>query len=436
MYVCSVVWSRYGEELPMPFVSKKKKPSRAKGEGSISQRKSDGIWYGSIEASPGPDGKRRRRYVYAGDYRTAVAKLEQLKAETADGLRLDRSITVTKWLDYWLPHIHKERIRPSTYKDYGYTCANIARIIGSKKLVELTAADVRRMTNTIGKGERRAQKAHVVLNKALTDAVAERIIRHNPCDAVDTPDFVPGERAALTVDQVQTILTYAAEHCNQMEAARWLFVFLTGTRQGETLGMTWDRVDLESGAVDITWQLQSIKRAHGCGEFTGRWPCGKKYGARCTNPRWDVPVKFEYHPLHASLALTRPKSESGKRWVPIIEPLRLALAELHAKDVGANPHNLVFHRVDGRPVDPKDDSEAWHALLRGAGIIGSNETMPLHATRHTTATVLRAAGADEQTRMEILGHASAEVTRVYAHADQAKNSAMMDALAVLVPKAL
>lgn len=421
----------------MAFKVNKRKPNRARGEGSISQRKSDGIWYGSIEAAPDENGKRRRRYVYAKDYRTVVEKLEELKADTADGLKLDRTLTVAKWLDYWLPNVHKERVRPSTYKDYGHTVTNIKRAIGRTKIVELTAAAIRRMHTTIGRGERRAQKAHVVLNKALTDAVAERVIRRNPCDAVDTPDVQAGERAALTVDQVRTILTYAAEHCNRMEYTRWLCAFLTGTRQGETLGLTWDRVDLVNGAVDITSQLQYVKRIHGCGDKGEKgWPCGKLHGGRCTDPRWDVPIKFEYTPLHASLALTRPKSAAGKRWVPIIAPLREALTTLRDVDQGANTHNLVFHRVDGRPVDPKDDSEAWHALLRGAGIIGPDETMPLHTTRHTTATVLRAAGADEQTRMEILGHASAEVTRVYAHADQAKNSTMMDALSVLTPKEL
>ncbi|MGE2733873.1 tyrosine-type recombinase/integrase [Mycolicibacterium vaccae] len=413
---------------------KQQKLIRAKGEGSISQRKSDGLYYASIEAPPDENGKRRRRYVYAKDYRTVVAKLEELKAEAAEGLKLDRSITVAQWLDYWLLNIHKERVRPSTYKDYGYTVTNIVKVIGHKRLAELTAADVRRMHTVIGRGERRAQKAHIVLNRALTDSVAEGLIRRNPCAAVDTPDVFEGERDALSIDQVQAILGFAMKRCNQMEATRWLFAFLTGTRQGETLGLTWDRVDLEAGAVDITWQLQYIRRTHGCGDKTeSGWPCGKKHGGRCTTPIWDVPVKFEYEPLHASLAFTRPKSAAGKRWVPIIEPLRQALLDLRALDVGPNPHNLVFHRADGRPVDPKDDSEAWHALLRGAGVIGPDETLPLHTTRHTTATVLRAAGADEQTRMEILGHASAEVTRVYAHADQAKNSTMMDALAVLVP---
>lgn len=415
------------------FTSKKKRPPRAKGEGSIFQR-ADGMWVGSIEAPPDETGKRRQKRVYSKDYRTLVARLDELKAESSDGFNLDRTMTVAKWLDYWLPNVHRERIRPTTYRDYGHTINNIASAIGHKKLIELTPADVRRMHTLIGKGARRTQKAHVVLHKALKDAVAEGLIKRNVAAPVDAPEVSKGERMALSIGDVHKLLAYAVKHRNQMEATRWLFLFLTGTRQGESLGLTWDRVDLKGGAVDITWQLQQLKRAHGCGEKVGeKWPCGRKNGGHCTEPKWDMPVKFEYEPLHASLALTRPKSEAGKRWVPVIEPLRLALAQLREKDCGPNPHNLVFHRADGAPVIPNDDNQAWHKLLRDAGIIGEGETMPLHSTRHTTATVLRAAGADEQTRMEILGHNSPEVTRIYAHADQARNSTMMDALAVLVP---
>lgn len=418
----------------MAFTTKKKRPPRAKGEGAIFQRKSDGMWIGTIELGYDENGRRRRRSVSSKDYRELVAKLDELKSEAADGLNLDRSITVAKWLDYWLPHVHKERIRPTTYLDYTYSARNISRTVGHKKLIELTPADVRRMHTQIGKGERRAQKAHVVLHKALKDAIAEGLIKRNVVDAVDSPEVKKGERAALTIDQVQTILTYAAKHRGPMEATRWLFAFLTGTRQGETIGLTWDRADLTNGVCDITWQLQQLKRAHGCGEKSADgWPCGRKHGARCTTPIWDMPVKFEYEPLQNSLVLTRPKSEAGKRWVPLIEPLQVALTQLRAADAGPNPHGLVFHRADGSPVPPNADSRAWHALLRDAGIIGATETLPLHTTRHTTATVLRAAGADEQTRMEILGHNSPEVTRIYAHADQARNTVMMDALGVLLP---
>lgn len=413
--------------------SEKKKPPRAKGEGAIFQRK-DGMWVGSVEFGYDENGKRRQKRVYSRDYRKLVDKLDELKADTADGLNLDRTMTVANWLDYWLPNVHKERIRPTTYRDYGFTVKNITRAIGKKKLVELTPADVRHMHALIGKGKRRTQKAHVVLHKALKDAMAEGLVKRNVADAVDAPEVRKGERASIPIGDVRKILAHAAEHRGQMEATRWLLLFLTGTRQGESLGLTWDRVDLDGGAIDITWQLQQLKRAHGCGEKDGdKWPCGRKHGGHCIDPQWDMPIKFEYQPLHASLALTRPKSKAGNRWVPIIEPLRLALVDLKAKDIGPNPHNLVFHRADGAPIIPSEDSSAWHAILRDAGIIGESETMPLHSTRHTAATVLRAGGADEQTRMEILGHNSPEVTRIYAHADQAKNSAMMDALSLLVP---
>jgi len=386
------------------------------------------MWVGSVEAGYDAEGKRRQKRVYSKDYRKLVDKLNDVKSELSDGLHLDRTTTVAKWLDYWLPHVHRERIRPTTYADYRFTVANIDRAIGKKRLIDLTPADVRRMHAQIGKGSRKAQKAHVILRRALKDAVSEGLVKRNVAEAVDGPPVRKQERIAMAIPDVQKALAYATEHRNHMEATRWLLLFLTGLRQGESLGLTWGRVDLERAAMDISWQLQQLKRVHGCGDKAGDgWPCGRKQ--RCPTPTWDMPIKFEYVPLHDSLVLTRPKSQAGQRWVPIIEPLRLALAELKAADVGANPHNLVFHRADGSPVPPRDDYAAWKKLLDDAGL----PDVPLHTTRHTAATVLRAAGADEQTRMEILGHNSPEVTRIYAHADQARNSTMMDALGVLVP---
>lgn len=403
---------------------------RAKGEGSIYQRSSDGLWIGSVEAGYDGNGKRVQKRVSSMDYRTLVAKMDALKADLADGLDIDRSMTVEKWLNYWLPNIHKNRIRPTTYRDYGHTAKLIIQTIGHKRLADLTPAHVRGMHKSLGPTRRRTAKAHIVLTKALKDAVAEGIIKRNVAAVVDQPHtVVDDERKAFTVPETRAILETAASTLPPMDAVRWLAAFLTGTRQGETLGLTWDRVDLDRCAVDISWQLQQLSRSHGCNP-----PCGKRNVGYCPSPIWDVPAKFKYKPLHAGLCLTKPKSDAGNRWIPIIGPLRDALIGLKESDTGTNPHNLVFHRPDGRPINPSDDHGAWTALLRAAGVIGEDETRPLHLTRHTAATVLRASGVDEQTRMEILGHNSPEVTRVYAHADQAKNSAMMDALEVLLPE--
>lgn len=429
--MCTASCAVTGEEMVVAFKTKRKRGPRAKGEGSIFQRK-DGMWVGSVETGYDADGKRKQKRVYATTQAALVDKLNELKADLTDGIQVNRIMTVEHWLNYWLPHIHKERVRPTTYLDYEWTVRNITRTIGRRRLVDLEAKHIREMHQLIGKGERRAQKAHVLLHRALTDAVAEGLLRRNIADAVDPPEVYKGERKPFTIEQTHQILTLAGDR-NEMEYARWLMAFTTGARQGECLGLTWDRVKLN--AVDITWQLQQWKRAHGCGnrQSDGTWPCGRKHGARCTKPLFDVPVKTQYQPLADSLVLSRPKSESGKRWVPVIQPLREAFTALKEKDCGPNPHNLVFHRADGYPITPTEDNRAWNRLLDEAGIEREGRALTLHSARRTAATELRSGGVDEQTRMELLGHNSPEVTRIYAHEDQAMKSTAMDALLKLVP---
>jgi integrase len=111
---------------------------------------------------------------------------------------------------------------------------------------------------------------------------------------------------------------------------------------------------------------------------------------------------------------TRPKSAAGTRIVPIAGPLLVLL--LSADRETSNPHNLVWHHPDGRPVSPKEDHLAWREALRSAGF---TDPLPnLHAARHTTATLLLKAGVPEQIRMQIMGQSSVVAHRGYAHVDQ------------------
>ena len=68
---------------------------------------------------------------------------------------------------------------------------------------------------------------------------------------------------------------------------------------------------------------------------------------------------------------------------------------------------------DGGPIPARDDLAAWHALLERAGVPRS----PLHAARHTTATVLMDLGVDVTVIQSILGHAQPLTTQRYQHAD-------------------
>nr|WP_068893656.1 tyrosine-type recombinase/integrase [Klebsiella pneumoniae] len=76
----------------------------------------------------------------------------------------------------------------------------------------------------------------------------------------------------------------------------------------------------------------------------------------------------------------------------------------------------------------------WREVFRAAGLIGPSESLAPHVARHTTSTLLRSAGVDEQTRMEILGHASVDAQRIYAHADRQRHMEAMGNLAALLPQ--
>jgi integrase len=97
---------------------------------------------------------------------------------------------------------------------------------------------------------------------------------------------------------------------------------------------------------------------------------------------------------------------------------------------GENPHDLVWHHADGKPIAPKDDWEAWQEALKTAGLPAA----PLHVARNTCATLLAQAGVPEDIRMAILGQVSITAHRSYVYRDQAQNRQAMTALDQLLDK--
>lgn len=406
-----------------------KNKRRVRGDGGLYYDQKRDLHIGIVWVV-GPDGKRRQRRVSSRKRSEAQAKLNKLRSDVL----ADRAAatpgkvrTVGEWLDYWLT-VKRREVRPKSYDSYeGTVRLYLKPHLGDIRLDKLNAAQIRAMltalqegTRGTGPSTRNAQKAYQALNNALKLAVDDRVITRNPCDSVTKPKHRKKQRGAFETSAAVHILRVAAQRDDEDHprrpklASRWAAAFMTGARQAELLGLEWDRVDLDKGVMDISWQLQRLKREHGCGDVKdGKYPCGRVRPGYCPDRRWKLPPGFDYRPCHRSLLWTRPKTLAGERIVPMA-PLLLESLKVHSRlDADPNPYGLVWHHRDGRPLSQEDDNEQWNMLMVAAGIEKKSGEAVLHEARNTAATMLLESGVDVKVIQSILGHASILQTRDY-----------------------
>lgn len=401
------------------FDKEKTKARRAPGEGTIFRRRSTGAYGAQIELEPGPNGERRRsKAVTSKDHATVVKALQKMKEDFAQGLeQVDKRLTVEAWLKYWIDNIAKPRMRPLPWKTYrGLIDNQIIPAIGNRQLDSLKPEHVRYMHDFILQSThtkrdpktkekiqvpyttRTVEAAHNVLSVALNDAIAEGKAHRNVCEVASKPKVLSKSHGELTSEQARVVLLTAMQDADRM-VTRWAAGMMLGGRQGELLGLQWDRIDFERGSLDLAWQLEWLPL---------------KPDARPDDPgRFDVPAAFEYVPLWRSAALTRPKTTMSQRMIPLPEPLA-AILQVHRQQCTPNPWDLVWVSSRTTPISDLDDRNAWKSAQVRAKIA---EPVDVHAMRGTTATLLLEADVDAKVIQAILGHASVITTRGYQRVD-------------------
>lgn len=409
---------------------------RGPGEGTLFKR-GDGLWIAGVELPPGPDGKRRFKRVSSKNRNTVLEKLRKLQSELAAGqIPVSSSVTMEHWLDFWRTDILPHRtsggtpLKPATIYSYETTIRLYLKPhIGAKRLDRLTPADIRQLYDTLtaGVSSRAAQKADQVLRLVFKAAIREGITTANLMERVDKPGHIQKEAGSFDAATAMRIISTAADTQGVMWGARWAFGFLTGARESEILGLEWDRTDLERGFVDISWQLQRLQKKHGCGKPVGkRYPCGYVRPAYCKKAEWAYP-RNDYRECAGTLCWTRPKTKAGRRLIPLVPELVDILRRIEHDQ--PNPHGLVFHNPDGRPMDQEQDQKAWKKLLIDAGVPHTNQ----HTIRHSTATLLLEAGVDVHVVQSVIGHTDIATTRGYQHVNMALAREAWRNLSALLP---
>jgi integrase len=397
----------------------------ASGRAAIQFDPARGQWHAYVSMGTNAQGKRVRRHVRGNtqrEVRTEVSRLEQERDSGA--LAGGGSISVNDWLISWVRG-QTVKVAASTLSGYTYDLRYIAKSIGAIRLDKMTPEDVERLyRDMLAAGYAPGSVLHTkrTLSAALQTAVDRGRMVRNPVKLAAAPKDRPPEIEPLTKEKARELLDHAAGLRN---GARWVIALALGLRQGETLGLQWRDLELDSGTLHIRRQLRRVVWEHGC-----------KNPLVCSKRGCDCPQRFG-----GGLVLSEPKSEAGKRTIALPAPVVPWLREHRAAQAAerlragelwdqAQPR-WIFASEIGKPLDPRRDLTRWKELLLATGLADCW----LHDARHTAATLLLVAGVPDRMVMNRLGWTSGALLSRYSHVvDEVKRKAAQSMSEMLWPR--
>jgi len=258
--------------------------------------------------------------------------------------------------------------RPKTMSVYRAVLMPVAEQLGHQKLHRLTPLAFANLIATMrrqGRGRRALEQTYIYLRVCLDRAVALQLLGENPLRRVARPTYVPAERRIWSTDETRRFLAVARRSPHR-HALQLMFLIGTGCRLGESLGITWEAVDLVNRTARIQQALVVVDRK----------------------------------PL-----LQGPKTRAGIRTVGLPEFVVEALERLDRHE-----SEYVFHTVKGT-VPTK---QHLHRVLRGLRRQADVSIVSLHSLRHLNASLALSRGVPLPDVSRHLGHANPGVTaKVY-----------------------
>jgi integrase len=181
---------------------------------------------------------------------------ELVRRAEANQISAERAPTVAAWMQTYIEEVASTRLRPMTLASYeSHIKHHIVPGLGRHRIDRLRpqhiAAFYRERSETLSASS--VRRIHAVLRRALTVAVRWGLIATNPATMVDPPPMSRKEVDPFSVEEARQFLDAVAG--DRMEA-RWIVGLSLGLRQGETLGLQWQDVDLERGRLHVRRALR------------------------------------------------------------------------------------------------------------------------------------------------------------------------------------
>lgn len=366
-------------------------PLRERVERGIYKRKTtDGATRYEV-AYVDPDGRQRWRTV--ATLREARTLRADLVSRVARGDRVASArITFAEFADSWLAK-QQSRLRPKTFELYGsYLHLHLKPRLGHRQLQSITVDDVASLIGEMQQGVRYLEREGqfervegkpfagwtirgvlVVLGRVLSSAARDGLISSNPVRRLEK-----GERPAVRRRSFPSLDKAAVGGLIQSAPEKYRTLIavsvMTGIRQSEALALQWRDVDVQTGVVRISRQLDRQ------GE------------------------------------LVEPKTAAAVREIPIPPSLgRMLTAEKERAFAHglARREDFVFASEAGTPLGHRN------IVRRGLDKALARAKLPKlswHDLRHVAASILISEGASVAYVSRVLGHANPSITlSIYAH---------------------
>ncbi len=374
-------------------------------------RKRGATWAVVVDIGRDPATGKRRQKWHSG-FRTrkeAERALTEIVGRIGRGEYVAPSTTTLgAYLEEWLSSI-QTRVRASTYESYARNIRlHVLPRLGDTPLQRLDAVQLnglysRLLTDGRADGDgglkpRTVRYVHVILHKALRDAVRWSLLTRNPADFADPPTPKSARAAEMrtwSAAELRAFLEHTGSH--RLHAA-FVLAATTGMRRGEIAGLKW---------AGPRRGREPPRRAPELGDLRIR--------GRVVGPQDRAqPSQHRARPRH-------PRRPSG--------PSRTAgQGEARPRPRLPGPGPRV-RREDGQLMHPERLSKLFALSVRDANL----PRIRFHDLRHTHATLALQAGVHPKIVSERLGHGDVGVTlNTYSHAIPALEEEAAARVAALV----
>ena len=293
-------------------------------------------------------------------------------------------------LKVWLPAI-ESGLRQTTLGGYRILVeSHLVPQLGAVQLQSLNAAQINvhyarllssgRVHGAGGLSPNTVHHVHVVLHRALRDAVKWGYLQTNVAQFADPPR-ASAQYKELPVWSEEQLHAFLAAVAQQRLYPLWRFLAMTGCRRGEALGLTWPDLDIENGRVMIRRALV---------------------------------------PIAGKLVETEPKTKRGRRSIALDAETVALLRQQAARQLAEQQalgdewvdSGRVFTQENGSELHPERISALFARLVRAAAL----PHIPLHGLRHTYASIALAKGVNPAIVSRRLGHSTVAFTLdIYSH---------------------